>query len=88
MKAVAESPNFKDVEMFGVRHKSSIEYINELKEICVTMLGIPESTIETTPRSIELDRSENFYKDYLALRREDALLGFVSIAFWRLQEQG
>ena len=77
MKAVSESPNFEDVEMFGARHKSSIEYIKKLKEICVTILGIPESAFETTPRSVELDASENFYKDSLSVQREDALLGCV-----------
>ena len=77
MMAVAASPNFKDVETFEYRHKSSIEYVKKLKEICITMLGIPEGTVEATPRSVELDTSERFYKD--SLRNDDALLGFVSI---------
>jgi hypothetical protein len=79
MGAVATSPNFKDVETFEFRHKSSLEYVRKLKEICITMLGIPESIIETTPPSVELDTSEQFYK--LCLRNEDALLGFVPICF-------
>ena len=86
MKAVSEAPDFKDVETFDIRHKSSIEYVKELKKICITMLGIPESTIETTPRSVELDASESFYKDSLSHRRGDALLGFVPISFWKLQK--
>ncbi|KAF8145103.1 hypothetical protein K438DRAFT_1992151 [Mycena galopus ATCC 62051] len=79
MNAVASSPNFADIETFEFRHKSSIEYVKKLKEICITMLGIPESTIKTTPRSVQLDTSERFYKD--CLRNEDALLAFVCIFF-------
>jgi len=88
MKAVAESPNFNDVKMFGARHKSSIEYVQELEKTCITKLGIPENVIEATPRSVELDASESFYKDSLSLRREDALLGFVLIAFWPSPKDG
>jgi len=87
MKAVSEAPDFNEVKTFGARHKSSIEYAQKLEETCITMLGIPESTIKATPRSVELERSENFYKDYLSLRREDALLGSVSISSWLLQWQ-
>jgi len=83
MVAVAASPNFKDVEKFGFRHESSIEYVNKLKEICITMLGIPESTIDATLRSVQLDASENFYKT--SIRQEDALLGFVSTASGNLK---
>jgi thiaminase len=79
MTAVAGSSNFEDVETFEFRHKSSIESVKTLKEICITMLGIPESTIETTPQSAELDAIKRFYKD--ALRNEDALFGFVLIRF-------
>lgn len=85
MTAVATSSNFKDIETFEARNKASIEYVDKLKEICITMLGIPESTIDTAPRSVELDASENFYKSSLVLRHEDALLGFVSFCF-RLRE--
>lgn len=77
MIAVASSPRYEDVKTFGLRHQSSIEYVDSLKEICISMLGIPESTIESTLRSVQLDASENFYKT--AVRQEDALLGFVII---------
>lgn len=79
MNAVAASPNFEDVETFEFRHKSSIEYVKKIKEICITMLGIPETIIKNTPRSVELDASERFYQD--SLRNENALLGFVLICF-------
>jgi thiaminase len=85
MTAVAATPNFKDLETFEFRHNSSIEYIAKLKEICITMLGISESTLESTPRSVQLDASERFYKD--SLRNEDALLGFVSICIRLLRKQ-
>ena len=82
MIAVAAAPSFTDVEMFGKRHKSSIEYVKELKEICITMLGIPESTVDTIPRSVELHASEDFYKGSLTLLPDDVkLLGLVSICF-------
>ena len=84
MMAVAASPNFKDVESFNARHKSSLEYVKKTKEICITMLGISEDTIESTKPGTELDASQNFYKDYLALRHEDALFGSVSIRFCQL----
>lgn len=82
MTAVAAAPSFKDVETFGKRHKSSIEYVKELKKICITMLGIPESTVDTAQRSVELHASEDFYKGSLTLLPDDLkLLGFVSICF-------
>jgi hypothetical protein len=81
MMAVATSLNFKDIETFEYRHKSSLEYVTKLKEVCVNMLGLSESTIENTPRSVELDASENFYKGALTLRHEDAMFGFVRICF-------
>ncbi|KAF8153715.1 hypothetical protein K438DRAFT_1987423 [Mycena galopus ATCC 62051] len=77
MNAVAASPNFADVETFEFRHKSSLEYVTKLKETCSTLLGIPETTMKTTPRSVELDASERFYKD--SLRNEDALLGYYVV---------
>ncbi|KAF8217136.1 hypothetical protein K438DRAFT_411856 [Mycena galopus ATCC 62051] len=79
MKAVAAAPNFKDVEAFDSRHKASLEYVKKLKETCVTMLGIPEDIMESTPRSVQLDTTEHFYKN--TLRDEDALLAFVLICF-------
>ncbi|KAF8149743.1 hypothetical protein K438DRAFT_1779223 [Mycena galopus ATCC 62051] len=91
MNAVASSPNFADIETFEFRHKSSIEYVKKLKEICITMLGIPESTIKNTPRSVQLDTSERFYKD--CLRNEDALLAYYVVllpcvlTYWRIAER-
>ena len=87
MTAVAASPNFKDIETFEYRHKSSLESVKKLKEVCVNMLGLSESIIENTPRSVELDASENFYKGSLTLRHEDATLGSVRICVWRLRKQ-
>ncbi|KAF8212915.1 hypothetical protein K438DRAFT_1928097 [Mycena galopus ATCC 62051] len=91
MKAVAASPNFKDIEAFEFRHKSSLEYPRKVKEICITMLGIPESTVETTPRSVQLDTSERFYT--MALQNEDALLGYYIVllpcvlTYWKIAER-
>jgi thiaminase len=79
MMAVAAAPDFDDVEAFEIRHKSSLEYVTSSKEICITMLGIPETAIKTTPRSVELDAIDDHYK--ASLRTEDALLAFVSICF-------
>ena len=85
MIAVAASPSFKDVENFGYRHESSIDYVKKLKEICITILGVSESTLDATPRSIQVDASEHFYKD--KVQKEDALLGFVSTCFRKLGKQ-
>ncbi|KAJ7235013.1 hypothetical protein B0H12DRAFT_1327574 [Mycena haematopus] len=91
MSAVATSPNFKDVETFEFRHKSSLEYVKHLQETCVTMLGIPESTINNTPRSVELDASERFYQD--SLRNEHAMLGYYVVllpcvlTYWKIAER-
>ncbi|KAJ7796428.1 hypothetical protein B0H14DRAFT_3158061 [Mycena olivaceomarginata] len=91
MMAVAASPEYEALEIFSVRHKSSLEYVEKLKEICITMLGIPESTINATPRSVELDASECFYM--ACLRKEDALLGYYVVllpcvlTYWRIAER-
>ncbi|KAJ7711315.1 hypothetical protein B0H16DRAFT_1480421 [Mycena metata] len=76
MKAVSEGSD-NDVEAFGVRHKASLEQIKRLKEICVTMLGIPESIMEATPRSVALDTTEHFFKT--VLQGEDALLAYYVV---------
>ncbi|KAJ7740814.1 hypothetical protein B0H16DRAFT_1757534 [Mycena metata] len=62
----------KEVEGFDVRYK--VEYTNKLVEICGTMLGVPKSTMEATPRSVELDASERFYRK--ALQDDNAWLGY------------
>ncbi|KAJ7767625.1 hypothetical protein B0H16DRAFT_334001 [Mycena metata] len=90
MKAVSEGSD-KDVEEFGVRHKSSLKQIERLKATCVTMLSVPESIIEATLRSVELDTTEQFYKT--ALRGEDALLAYYVILlpcvliYWTIAER-
>ncbi|KAJ7213938.1 hypothetical protein GGX14DRAFT_444650, partial [Mycena pura] len=81
MIAVAASPDVEDVKTFGSRHKSSLEYIQKLQDICVTMLGIPVSTITSTQPSVQLDTSERFYKETLRLANDDVLLAFVLIRF-------
>jgi thiaminase len=81
MRAVASSPNFKDIETFHKRHEKSLDYVTRLKDTCITKLGISETTIEATERSVELDASENYYMDSLTIRQEDALLGFA-VCFW------
>ncbi|KAJ7765234.1 hypothetical protein B0H16DRAFT_414896 [Mycena metata] len=62
----------KEVESFDVRYK--VEYTNKLVETCGTMLGVPKSTMEATPRSVELDASERFYRK--ALQDDNAWLGY------------
>ncbi|KAJ7722699.1 hypothetical protein B0H16DRAFT_1599958, partial [Mycena metata] len=90
MKAVSEGSD-KDIEEFGVRHKSSLEQVKKLKATCVTMLSVPESIIEATPRSVELDTTEQFYKT--ALRGEDALLAYYVVLlpcvliYWTIAER-
>jgi len=79
MGAVARSPNFKDVENFVPRHMSSLEYVKKSKEILISMLGVPESIIDTTPRSKNLDASEKYYMT--SVREEDAFFAFVSACF-------
>ncbi|KAF8201902.1 hypothetical protein K438DRAFT_1758169 [Mycena galopus ATCC 62051] len=82
------------IETFEFHHKSSIEYVKKLKEICITMLGIPESTVNTLntpPRSAELDAREHFYKVALG-NEEKALLGYYVVllpcilTYWRIAE--
>jgi len=82
MISVAATPSFKDVEKFSKRHDSTLDYINKLKNICTTWLGLPESTIDNTSRSNQIDASENFYMT--SVRQHDPLLGFVSACFWHL----
>ncbi|KAF8136871.1 hypothetical protein K438DRAFT_1786440 [Mycena galopus ATCC 62051] len=91
MMAFAASPSIEDIKDFGVRHKSSLKYVENLEKICSSMLGIPESTMNTIPRSVELDASEHFYKD--SLRNEDALLGYYIVllpcvlTYWKIAER-
>jgi len=79
MAAVARSPNFKDIENFAPRHMSSLEYVKKSKEVLISMLGVPESIIDTTPRSKNLDASEKYYLS--SVRDEDAFFGFVPRLF-------
>jgi hypothetical protein len=79
MAAVARSPNFKDVENFVPRHTSSLEYVKKSKETLISMLGVPETIIDTTPRSKHLDASEKYYMT--SVREEDAFFAFVSVCF-------
>ena len=79
MTAAAQSKNFKDVLDFAPRHESSLQYIKKSKEILISMLGVPEGIIDTTPRSKNLDASEKYYMKYL--QTEDAYLAFVSACF-------
>ncbi|KAJ7722689.1 hypothetical protein B0H16DRAFT_346998 [Mycena metata] len=65
----------KEVEGFDVRYK--VEYTNKLMETCGTMLGVSKSTMEATPRSVELDASERFYRK--ALQDDNAWLGYYVI---------
>jgi len=79
MVAAARSPNFNDVENFLPRHNSSLEYVKKSKETLISMLGVPESTIDATPRSKHLDASEKYYMT--SVREEDAFFAFVSVCF-------
>ncbi|KAJ7757878.1 hypothetical protein B0H16DRAFT_656624 [Mycena metata] len=65
----------KQVEEFDVRYK--VEYTNKLAETCRTMLGIPESTMEATGRSGELDASEHVYRK--VLQDNNAWLGYYVV---------
>ncbi|KAI6160606.1 hypothetical protein EDD17DRAFT_1600181 [Pisolithus thermaeus] len=90
MIAVGESPDFKDVTGFFPRHKKSLEYVDNLKTICITKLGVPASIIEATPRSDELKTSERFYKLALHDRHEEALFGYYIVllpcvlSYWKI----
>ena len=79
MAAVAQSPNFEDVTNFVPRHMSSLEYVKKTREILISMLGVPESIIDNTPRSKNLDASEKYYLD--SVKGEDAFFAFVSACF-------
>ena len=79
MLAVARSPDFKAIEDFDSRHKSSLEYVKMSKEFLSTWLGVPESIISDTPRDKCLDASEKHY--IKSTQDEDAWLAFVSIYF-------
>ncbi|KAF7306288.1 Heme oxygenase-like protein [Mycena indigotica] len=91
MMSVAEASDFDAVEGFEYRHKSSIEYVTKLKEVCMTMLGITEETIKATKQSVQLDASQRFYKD--SLRNEHALLGYYVVllpcvlCYWKIAER-
>ncbi|KIK17688.1 hypothetical protein PISMIDRAFT_24847 [Pisolithus microcarpus 441] len=86
MIAAGNAHDFEEVRAFDARHKKSLQYVDNLKTICITKLGIPTSIIEATPRSDELKTSERFYKVALQDRHEDALFGFVSICFFQLRK--
>ena len=75
MLAVARSPDFKAIEDFDSRHKSSLEYVKMSKEFLSTWLGVPESIISDTPRDKCLDASEKHY--IKSTQDEDAWLAFV-----------
>jgi hypothetical protein len=81
MAAVALSPAgnsnyYKNIATFDKRHASSLEYVRKSREILISMLGVPESIIDATPRSVQVDSSDDYYMN--TIRREDAFLGFVS----------
>ncbi|KAJ7740129.1 hypothetical protein B0H16DRAFT_1694352 [Mycena metata] len=65
----------KQVEEFDVRYK--VEYTNKLAETCRTMLGIPQSTMDATARSGELDASEHVYRK--VLQDDNAWLGYYVV---------
>ncbi|KAM6491916.1 hypothetical protein JOM56_012554 [Amanita muscaria] len=91
MAAVAQSSNFKDVENFVPRHMSSLEYVKKSKEILISMLGVPESIIDTTPQSKHLDASEKYYMS--SIRQEDAFFAYYVVllpcvlSYWRIAER-
>ncbi|KAI6009768.1 hypothetical protein BKA83DRAFT_4415326 [Pisolithus microcarpus] len=90
MIAAAESDDFEEVRAFDARHKKSLQYVDSLKTICITKLGIPASIIEATPRSDELKTSERFYKVALHDRHEDAFFGYYVVllpcvlSYWKI----
>ena len=73
--------------MMGRRNLESIEHANKLKEICVTMLGIHESTLENTELNPELGLGDDFYESVSHYAPKTALFLFVSICFWKLQNR-
>ena len=79
MKAVSQSPDFKDLEDFNKRHEKSLAYVKESKEILISMLGVPENVIGATPRSENLVASEEFYHSFV--EGKNALFAFVSTCF-------
>ncbi|KAJ7878010.1 hypothetical protein B0H14DRAFT_2712387 [Mycena olivaceomarginata] len=91
MAAAAWSDSFTDVKNFVPRHMSSLEYVTKSKEILISMLGIPENIIDTTPRSKNLDASEKFYRD--SIQKEDAFFAYYVVllpcvlSYWRIAER-
>ncbi|KAI6107725.1 hypothetical protein EV401DRAFT_429959 [Pisolithus croceorrhizus] len=90
MIAAGESHDFEEVRGFFPRHKRSLEYVDNLKTICITKLGVPASIIEATPQSDELRTSERFYKLALHDRHEEALFGYYLVllpcilSYWKI----
>jgi hypothetical protein len=73
--------------MIGRRNLESIEHANKLKEICITMLGITEATLENAELNPELELGGDFYEGFSSYGPRNALFLFVSICFWRLQNR-
>ncbi|KAF8125682.1 hypothetical protein K438DRAFT_1005370 [Mycena galopus ATCC 62051] len=91
MMAVAASPNIEDIKNFEFRHKSSLKYVENLENICITTLGIPERIMKDTLPSVELDTSQQFYRS--SLRNEDALLAYYVVllpcilTYWKIADR-
>ncbi|KAJ7039977.1 hypothetical protein C8F04DRAFT_1391981 [Mycena alexandri] len=91
MAAAAWSDSFTDIKNFLPRHMSSLEYVRKSKEILISMLGVPEDIIDTTPRSKNLDASEKFYRD--SIQKEDAFFAYYIVllpcvlSYWRIAER-
>ncbi|KAJ7775548.1 hypothetical protein B0H16DRAFT_1713131 [Mycena metata] len=89
MSALGSGTYSKEIEEFDVRYK--VEYMRKLEEICSTMLGVPKSAMEATPRSVQLDTTERFYKK--ALQDDNAWLGYYIIllpcvlTYWKIAER-
>ncbi|KAJ7511528.1 hypothetical protein B0H11DRAFT_707716 [Mycena galericulata] len=89
MLAIGTPAYGKEVEDFDVQRK--VKQTNKLMETCGTMLGIPKSTMEATPRSVQVDTSERYYKK--VLQNDNAWLGYYVVllpcvlTYWRIAER-
>ncbi|KAF7306280.1 Heme oxygenase-like protein [Mycena indigotica] len=85
------SSDYAQVEAFGFRHKSSMEYVKNLEDVCTTLLGITDETMKATQPSVQVETTQNFYTD--CLRNKDPVLGYYVVllpcvlCYWKIAER-
>ncbi|KAJ7842386.1 hypothetical protein B0H14DRAFT_2586401 [Mycena olivaceomarginata] len=72
-----KDPDWDKVVAFGDRHNSSLRSVEKTKEICLNLLGIPETVIGTTARSAQLKEIDEFYTT--TVQDKDANLAYFVV---------